>query len=182
PAYSVDSSEQDQDETHHNDPARPDVGGEVQRIGLERLAVILGGDLAQGAGAPEIYRHGDEHHGKSGDAGLDVDMMKEQAFGSFVDDPDAGEQQKAGLDESGEVFHLAVSVLVIGVGRLVRDADRHQRNDRRDEIKNRVQGFGEYAQAAGGYAHCNFQSGNGESGQNGVSGNGTLFGAHGLRT
>ena len=109
-------------------------------------------------------------------------MVEEEAFGGFVDDPDAGEQEQAGLDESGEVFHLAMSVLVIGVGRFVGDADRHQGDDGGDQIENGVQGFGKYAQAAGGYAHYNFQSGDGERGQNGVSGDGALFRAHGLRT
>ena len=49
-------------------------------------------------------------------------MVKEQSFGGFVDDPDTGEQEQAGLDKGGEVFYLAMPVLVIGVGRFVGDA------------------------------------------------------------
>ena len=63
-------------------------------------------------------------HGKSGDAGLDLDVVEEQALGGFVDDPDTGQQEQASLDESGEVFDLAMSVLMVGVGRLVGDANR----------------------------------------------------------
>ena len=157
PAYAVHSSQQNQGQAENHDAARPDVGGKMQGIGFERLAVVLGGNPAQGARAPEIHRHGDEHHDEGGDAGLDFDMVEEEPFGGLVDDPDAGEQEQAGLDESGEIFHLAVPVLVIGIGRLVGDPDRHQGDDRGDQIKNGVQGFGEYAQAAGGYAHHNFQ-------------------------
>ncbi len=43
-------------------------------------------------------------------------------------------------------------------------------------------GFGKYAQAAGGYAHHNFQRGDGEGGQNGVPRDGALLRAHRLRT
>ena len=154
----------------------------MQCIGLERLAVVLGGDPAQRARAPEIHRHGDEHHDEGGDAGLDLDVMKEEAFSGFVDDPDAGEQQQAGLDEGGEVLHFAVPVLVIGVGRLVGNPDRHQRDDGGDQIERGVQGFRKNAQAAGGDAHHNFQSGDGERRQNGVSRHRALFGAHGVRT
>ena len=121
-------------------------------------------------------------HGEGSDAGLDFDVVEEEPLDGFVDDPDTGEQKQAGLDEGGKVFHLAVTVLVIGVGRLVGDAHRHQGDDGGDQIKHGVQSFRKYAQAAGGYADDDFQSGDGERGQNGVSGHGALFGAHGLRT
>ena len=117
-----------------------------------------------------------------GDAGLDVDVVKEKPLDGFVDDPDAGEQQQAGLEEGGEIFHFAVAVLVIGVGGLVGNPNRHQRDDGGDQIESGMQSFRKNAQAAGGNAHHNFQRGDGERRQHGVPRHGALFGAHGLRT
>ncbi len=177
-----DSPQQNQEQTENHDPARPDVGGEVQRIGFERLAVVLGCDPAQGARSPEIHPHGDKHHDESGDAGLDVDVMEEEPLDGFVDDPDTGEQEQAGFEEGRKIFHFAVSVLVIGVGGLVGDSNRHQGDDRGDQIERGMQRFRKYAQAAGGDAHHNFQRGDGDRGQNGISRHRALFGAHRLRT
>ena len=96
--------------------------------------------------------------------------------------PDAGEQQQAGLDEGGEVFHLAVAVLVIGVSRLVRNPHRHQSDNRGNQIKHGVQSFRKNSQAARGHAYDNLEGGNGQRRQNGVASHGALFGAHRLRT
>ena len=154
----------------------------MKRVGFERLAVILGSDLAQRPRTPEVHRHGNEHDGESRDAGLDLDVVKEQPLDRLVDDPNTGKQEQTGFDKRGEILHLAMSVLMVGVGRLVGDSNRHQRDDCRDQIEHGVQGFGEYAQAAGGHAHHNLQSGNGQRRQHGVPCYVALFRAHGLRT
>jgi len=76
-------------------------------------------DPAKRARAPEVNRHGDNHYGKGGNAGLDLNVMKKEAFSGLVDDPDTSQQEQAGFDEGGEIFYLAVSILMIGVGGLV---------------------------------------------------------------
>ena len=52
-----------------------------------------------------------------------------------------------GLAERGEVLRLAVPVLVAEVGRARRDADREERQQRRDEIGARVRRLREQAEA-----------------------------------
>ena len=64
----------------------------MKRIGLQSLTVILRGNPAQSAGAPEVYAHGKEHHGEGGDAGFDLHMEKEQTLDGFVHDPNASQQ------------------------------------------------------------------------------------------
>ncbi len=107
---------------------------------------------------------------------------KKSRLTGLVDDPDAGEQKQAGLDEGGEVFHFAVAVLVIGVSRLVGDPHRHQSDNGGNQIKHRMQSFRKNAQAARGYTDDDLEGGDGERRHNGVSGHSALFGAHGLRT
>ena len=124
----------------------------MQRVGFESLAFILGGDAAERAGTPPVDGHGNEHHGEGPDRGLDFDVAEEQAHDRFVDHPGAGQQKQAGFNEGGEVFDLAVAVLVVGVGGLVGDSDGEIGEQRRDQIEGGVRGFGENAQAAGGDA------------------------------
>ncbi len=76
----------------------------------------------------------------------------------FVDDPDAGQQQQAGFDESGEALDLAVTVLMVGIGRLVGDANREVSDRRGHQIEARVRRLGEDAQAAGGDADHHLQA------------------------
>ncbi len=107
----------------------------MQRIGFQRLAVVLVGDAPQRARAPPVHAHGKQHHGESGDGRLNVDATKKQPQTRFVDNPGAGEQQKPGLDKRGKILDLAVTILVVGIGRLVGDADgekcqQRKRSDR----------------------------------------------------
>ena len=62
-------------------------------------------------------------------------MMKKQPLDRFIDDPYAGQQQQAGFDEGRKIFKLAMSILVIGVRRLVGNPHRKKRHQRRDQIQ-----------------------------------------------
>ena len=53
------------------------------------------------------------------------------------------------LGERGEVLRLAVAVLVRDVGGPRRDADREEREQRRDEVGARVQRLGDEPEAVG---------------------------------
>ena len=117
------TSRQDQRQAHHDHPRGPDVGGEVQCVGFERLALVLGGDAAESAGAPPVHGHGNQHYNESPDGGFDFNPAEKQSHGRFVDDPGASHQQQAGLYESGEIFDLAMAVLVVSVGGLIGDTN-----------------------------------------------------------
>ena len=130
-----------QQQAEHDHAARPDVGRKVQGIGLERLAVVLGGNPAERARTPEIDAHRNEHHGKGGDAGFNIYVAEEQTLGRFIDDPNASQQQQTGLDECGKIFYLAVAVLMLRVGRFVGDSNGKQRDDGSDQIQDRMGRF-----------------------------------------
>jgi hypothetical protein len=109
-------------------------------------------------------------------------VVKEQALDGFVDDDYAGQKQQAGFDEGGEIFHLAVTVLMVGVGGLVGDAHREEGNGGGDQIEEGVRGLGQNTQAASGDADKNLEGGDGYGREHGVGGYGALFRAHGFRT
>ena len=137
--------------------ARPDIGAEVERIGFERLRVVLAGDAVERAGAEVVDHDADRHHAERPQAGLDVDVFEEQAARGFPDNPGAGQEQQAGFNESGEVFDFAVAVLMIGVSGPVGDAHGEVGDAGGDEVEPGVRGFGEHAQAVGGKADHGFE-------------------------
>ena len=79
PVDVIGASDENQRQSEHDHARGPDVGGEVQRVGFQRLTVVFGGDAAEHAGAPPVEPHGKQHHGKSCDRRLDFDAAKEQA-------------------------------------------------------------------------------------------------------
>ena len=83
-------------------------------------------DALQLSRAPEIDGNRYEHHHERPDAGTDLDGVEEQPLHCFVDDPDTSQQQQAGFDESGKVFDLAVTELVVGIGGKIGDANRKE--------------------------------------------------------
>ena len=172
------AADQHQRQSEDHDSAGPDVGAEVQRVGLQSLAVVLLGDTAQAARAPEIDDHGKAHHGESPNRRLDLDPVEEEPFDRFVDDPDAGEQQQAGFKEGGEALDLAVSVLMFGISRLVGNADREIGNCGGDQIEAGMRGLGENAQTSRGCADDDLQQRNGDGGEDGVERNCLLLSLH----
>ena len=104
--------------------------------------------------------------------------MKEQALGGLVDDPDTSEEEESGFDEGGEIFYFTVTVLVIGIGRLVGNTDREIGDDGGDEVESRVGRFGKNSQAAGSDADHDFESGDGDGGEDGVAGDSPFVLAH----
>src|SRR5437868_14183073 len=93
-------SQHHQQQAKNDHAARPNVGGEVKGIGFQSLTVILGGNPAQSTRAPEVHRHGKEHHGEGGDARFNFHMEEEQTLHGFIHNPNASQQQQAGFDES----------------------------------------------------------------------------------
>src|ERR1700693_2340229 len=75
-----------------------------------------------------------------------------------------------------------MSVLMVGVSRLVGYTNREQGDDGGDQIECGVGRLREDSQAAGCNADHYFKRSNGHRGQHGVAGDRTLFRAHGART
>ena len=156
----IGSAGEHQREAKYNYSRRPDVRGKVESVGFQSLAVVLSGNAPQDAGTPPIDAHGEQHHRKSGDRWLDFDAAEEETNHGLVNDPDAGEQQQSGFHESGEILDFAVTVLVLGVGGLIGNADGEECQNGGDQVESGVRGFGQDAQAAGRDSDHNLQPGN----------------------
>ena len=65
----------------------------------------------------------------------------------FVHDPATGCQQEQGLGQGGQVFHFAVAVGVVLIGRPVGDAHGEKGYNRRYEIQHRIGCLGQNTQA-----------------------------------
>lgn len=84
---------------------------------------------------------------------VDLEVLAEEAPIRLDEDPDAGGEEQDGLQERGEVFDLAVPVVVFVVGGAHRDADREEGEERGREIQSGVHRFREDPQAVGGEPH-----------------------------
>ncbi len=72
----IDAPQQDERKTKNNHARGPDVGREVERVGFQSLAVVLGCDAAQGARTPPVNGHGDQHYGEGPHGGFDLDAAE----------------------------------------------------------------------------------------------------------
>src|SRR5579872_592375 len=119
PIETIIAAKKNQEQSDHDNTGRPDVRGKVERISLERLTVVLDRDSSESARTPPVHSHGKKHHAKCRGRRFNLDVAKEKAQASFVDDPCAGDQQEGCLDKGREVFNFTVTILVIGIGGLV---------------------------------------------------------------
>ena len=74
--------------------------------------------------------------------------------------------------------NFAVAVLVVGVGRLVGDANREVGHRRGHQVEPGVRRFGENAQTAGGDADDHLQRRDADRGTDGVQRDGLLLALH----
>jgi len=147
----------------------------VQRIGLESLAVVLFGCARERARPAEIDDDRENDDNKRPDAHLNVHIDEEEALDRFINDPDAGEEQQEGLEQSGEVFDLAVAIGVLKVGGAAGEAHGEQGDHRRDQIEGGMGGLGQNAHTAGHQAGDDLESGEKEGGDDGGERHPVLF-------
>ncbi len=150
----------------------------MQGVSLQRLAIVLVGDPLQGPRPPPVHRHRGKHHQECRQAGLNLHVTEEQAPHGLVDDPHASQQQQAGFDEGGKVLDFAVTILVVGIGGLVGNPHRKQRDDGGDQVESRVCGFRENSQAAGADSDHHLQRGDRRGRQHGVERHPALLAPH----
>src|SRR5262249_11517602 len=99
-------------------------------------------------GACEVDHDHDGDHRNRVPARIDLPLgQAEQPPESPPGDQQAGHDEDRGLAERREVLGLPVAVGVAGVGRPARDADRVERQQRRDEVGPRMGRLGEQAEA-----------------------------------
>src|ERR1700688_1502870 len=172
------AADENQDQPEYDHPGGPDVGGKMERVGFQRLAVVFVGDAAKCARAPPVHAHREQHHRKSGDGRLNFDSPEKESHCGLVDDPGASEQEQPGFDEGGKIFDFAMAVLMIRVGGLIGDADRKKSEDRGDQIESGMGRFRQNAEAARAETDHNFESGDDHRGQHGAPGGRAILRAH----
>ena len=113
----------------------------MQRVGFQSFAGIFLRHAIQGAGAHEIDAHTKKQNHDGEEARTQRTGVEEQALDRFPDDVDGGEKQQSSFDKGGETFDFAVTVEMIRVGRLVRDAHGKKRDDGGEEVEPRMHRF-----------------------------------------
>jgi hypothetical protein len=108
-------------------------------------------------------------------------VVEDDAADGLGDDPEAGDEHEAGLDEGGEALHLAVAVVVLVVGGAVGDLDGEEGDGGGDEIDGGVGGLGEHAERAGEKAGDQLEQGESEGRGDRDQSGGTLCGVGLLR-
>ena len=76
-------------------------------------------------------------------------VRADEAFDRAFRDEEARDREEPGFAERREMLRLAVPELVRDIGRPRGNADREVREERRDEIRARVDGLGDEAEAVG---------------------------------
>jgi len=133
---------------------RPHVGAEMQRVGFERLAGRFLGDATQCAGAKEIDHDGAGDDGKRRDGCFDgLRLCADQPPRRFPDHDDREQEQQSRFGKRGDALDLAVTVLVLLVGRLAGEPHREIGQHRRREVDQRMAGLRQYRQRAGQQAN-----------------------------
>ena len=125
-------------QAEHDGQRGPHVGGEVEGVGGESGGAVLARDAAQRARAAEVHHNRDQQHGEGPERGQQREMaVEDDAADGLVDDPRAGGEHDARLDEGGQRLHLAVAVVVHLVGGTVGDLDGEESDRRGDEVDGR---------------------------------------------
>ena len=142
-------AERDAGQSDQDGDRRPHVGAEMQRVGFERLTRCFFGDTAERAGAEEIHNDRRDDDGESRCRRLDrINALADQPLRRLVQHDGGEQKQQCGLGERGDAFHLAVAVLVLGVGRLAGDAHRDIGQHRCRQIEQRMAGLRQDGQRA----------------------------------
>ena len=95
----------------------------MQRVCLKGFAGIFARDASEPARADEVNCHANAENDDGAQTGPDVRRMEDEAMDRFPDDVDRRDNQKRGLHERGKAFDFSVAVEMIGVGRLIRNAN-----------------------------------------------------------
>ncbi len=141
------------------------VGGEMQRVGGQRLASGLARGPMQRARPPEIHGDVDQQH----DEGDGRDGRRRRAFAQAAvgfDQNAAGQHVEHRDDaERGDALELAVAVMMLLVRGSVGNPHHHPGDDGRDHVDRTVQGFGNQRQTADGDADHEFGRGHAGAGE-----------------
>ena len=156
-----------EDQPQDNHARAVDVGGKVQRVCFERLAVVFSRHPKKHPRSEGVNGQRDEHDPKGGERRLDVHLMDKQPAGSFEDDPGAGREQQRGFNEGRKGLDLPVAKRVRQVGGLIRLANRKVSDDSGHQIEARMRRLGKNPQALRHQSHDDLDGDQKHRGQDG---------------
>jgi hypothetical protein len=142
----------------HSDRAG-EVAAKMERVRLERRAPVAARGPPGDQCAARVDRDHDPDHQEGVPGGVDLALVRAGEVGDrLVRDEEAREYQDRRLGEGGKVLCFPVAVRVAGVSGPPGNAEREKRQQRRDEIRPRMDRLGDEAQAAAGQAGAELQS------------------------
>jgi hypothetical protein len=128
----------------------------VQRVGLQRLAVIFFRHSREHAGTRNIDGNRSQHHGQRPHRDLDLRVMESQPPHRLPHDPRAGEQQQQGFAQRREVLDLAVPVEVRTVGGPSGETHGEKGQAGGHQVQAGMRRLGQDSQASGPHPHHEF--------------------------
>ena len=131
--------------------------------------------MLERARAAEVDRDGERENCERPHRRPNGDRCDEDAHDRFDHDPDAGGTHEKGFGEGGEGFYAGVTVGVVLIGRLVRDADREESQRGAQQIETGVRRIGEHAEAAGQQAGNQLQRRHAACSEHGYQGGDSLL-------
>ena len=146
----------------------PDIGAEVERVGLESLAVKFFRRPVEHAGTGDVDPDRGGHDRKRPDIHFDSQRMKQETVGGFVNDPPAGKKKQESFKEAGEIFHLAVTIKMILIRRLSGKSDGQEGHHGSHEIEAGMSCLSKDAQAARGETNDDLEDRQGHGRNNGA--------------
>ena len=142
----------------------------MESIGFQRLAVIFLAAIRPSERERQKSTAMEANRTRNAAMPAQFPHDEKQPLHGFVNDPDAGQKQESGFDESGEVLHFTVAVLVIGVGRFIREPELNRNVIyRRNQIEPGVRGLRQNSQTSRCHAYDDFQRGNGRGCEHGTA-------------
>ena len=130
--------------------------------------------MRQRARAEKIDDDRYDDHAEGPDGRFDhMAFMLDKALGRFPDHHARQQKQQGGFSQRRDRFDFAVSVVMFFVGRFAGNANGDVGHDRGAEIDQRMAGFRQDGQRAGGKAHHTLRDG--QAGRGRDRGKGDLF-------
>ena len=168
-------AERHENQSSENSQRCPDVTREMQSVRFQGLALVFFGDTAERTGSTDVDDDGNHNDNETPHCRVDMCRSCDQTFNPLPDNPSARGNQEQGLKQSGNVFHLPVTVLVVSVRRFIRNTDCNKRDECREQIQSRMRRFREDSKAVRRKPYNELHSGESRSGKHGTQGNRFFF-------
>ena len=147
-------------QAEQHDQGGPDVGGKVQGIGFQGLAVVTFRHPHERARTRVVHGDRENHDQERPQVGVDMNLhAKNESLDRLFDDPRRSGQQEGGFKERRKILDLPVPISVFRIGGAVADPDRPQGHQGGGKVEPGVEGFGQDTETSGPQADGNLGPG-----------------------